>query len=70
MDVLSHDLSLSNIFGTVTISWNRLRFCQRISTHVVVVWPLQDQEEGIMPSYFKFLTVLAFSIFLKEKVSL
>ena len=28
----------------------------------------QDQYEGRMPAYFRFLTVMAFNVFLKEKV--
>ena len=28
----------------------------------------QDQYEGCMPAYFRFLTVMAFNVFLKEKV--
>jgi len=32
------------------------------------LFPLFQKKENDMPSYFKFLTVLAFSVFLSEKV--
>ena len=30
---------------------------------------LQDRYDGDMPTYFRFLTVMAFYVFIKEKVS-
>lgn len=62
------DLESLNLF----LYWFILLYCtmweQCWSHHVVNLWPPQDAHGGTMPAYFRFLTILAFHVFLQEKV--
>lgn len=66
---MSHAVAVALKWGCVFALWDVEGILRSCYSNILLTFdPSQDTHGGSMPAYFRFLTILAFHIFLQEKV--